>query len=98
MFEATIAVPSYLEMLHDTWAVFRAFPLWTVLLGWGLLAGPVHLLLQPVSRVYYALTDRMPDVELARGRTQLVLGVIALAVTFPALAMGLAMGFWMMVA
>jgi len=96
MVEATLTVPTYFQMLHDTWAVFRAFPLWSVIVGWALLAGPVHLVLQPVSRVYYSLTDRSPDVELSRGRTQLVLGVIALSVTFPALAMALAMGFWML--
>ena len=93
--EPIVAVPSYFEMLHDTLVVFRAFPLWSVLLGWTLLAVPVLLVLQPVSRVYFSVTGRSGEVELARGRTQVVLIVIALSVTFPALAMTLAMRLWM---
>ncbi len=86
-----MSVQSPMEMARDTWEVLRAYPLWVVVTGWLVIAGPLHLFLQPVGAIYFALTGGSPGGELARGRTQAVLWVIALSMAFPPLAMGLAM-------
>ncbi len=88
---SVMPVPSPIEMARDTWEMLRAYPLWVVVTGWLVIAGPLHLFLQPLGAIYFALTGSSPGAELARGRTQAVLGVIALSMAFPPLAMGLAM-------